>query len=123
MSAKFFKLYPESNKAIVRSVADAERLRNWIWRLIHELDNAKKGEVVNINDVGIEVEDDSRWVLDFKAIWEEECSNGQLYLDVLDARLVLETEYTKLSIFIDIPLHWFEYTPQQKSIEEIYGIL
>lgn len=122
MSMKFFKFYPESSTAIIRSVSEAEQIRNWVWRLIAEEGIPAKDKVVIINDIGVEIANDSRWALDFKAIWDTD-DNEDWYLSVYEAKLVLDSPFHFLDIHIDLPADWFEYSPKQKSIEQIYGIL
>jgi len=122
MSMKFYKFFPESTTAVIRSIAEAQQIRNWVWRIIAEEGTPAKDKVIIINDIGLEIENDSRWVLDFKAIWDKDDDN-EWFLDVYQSRLILDSPYVKLGIHIDLPNSWFEYSPQHKSIEQIYGIL
>jgi hypothetical protein len=122
MSMKFYKFFPESNTAIIGSIAEAQYVRNWVWRQIAEEGSPAADKVVLLTNVGIQIENESCWELDFKALWDKD-DNGDWYLEVYQSRLVLDSPFARLDIFLELPASWFEYSPQQKSIEQIYGIL
>lgn len=120
MKHKFLKIHAESNKPIVSDIAESKELRNLVWRMIFEQGKPEKDKVIILTEdyVGI---DNIPWQVNFKGYWEDD-DNGGFYLDVYEAQLVFKIENFPFQMVAEIPFYWFEYTPQEQTIEQIYGI-
>jgi hypothetical protein len=118
MSRKFYPIYAECDTKMIADLTDAMVIRNWIWDLIQEQGPPEVDKIVQFENAGV-IMFDSPWKLDFRAIYE--LDDNEIILNVYECRLILESIFkTTMQIYIEIPHYWFEHTPEEKELEEMY---